>query len=211
MSRLSFDEVYALARGAGLAPHAATVATAIAAAESSNNPAAVGDVALEDATWGPSVGLWQIRSLKAERGTGKTRDVTRLKRPAFNARSMASISNGGKNFAPWSTYTSGAYRKHLAEASAISGVVVSSDTSGGVIRGPKPSSSAAEPADWKSPLPGDHGVPGYLDDLLLGASGKAANAAAGAILTSLASQLVLAGAVALGGTLIVIGVWRTVQ
>ena len=132
-------------------------------------------VALEDATWGPSVGLWQIRSLRAERGTGKVRDVTRLKRPAFNARSMASISGKGKNFSPWSTYTSGAYKKHLAEASAISGVVVSSDTSGGVVRGPKPAAGAAQTVDW-SPLPGDHGVPGYLDDLLLGAGGKAANA-----------------------------------
>ena len=210
MSRLSFDEVYALARGAGLTPHAATVATAIAAAESGNNPAAVGDVALEDATWGPSVGLWQIRSLKAERGTGKARDVTRLKRPAFNARSMASISGKGKNFSPWSTYTSGAYKKHLAEASAISGVVVSSDTSGGVVRGPKPAAGAAQTVDW-SPLPGDHGVPGYLDDLLLGAGGKAANAAAGAILSAIATQVVLVGALALGGSLIVIGVWRAVQ
>ncbi len=157
------------------------------------------------------MGLWQIRSLKAERGTGKTRDETRLKRPAFNARSMAAISSRGNDFTPWSVYKSGAYKQHLAEASAISGVVISSSTGGGVIRGPKPGGDTYPTSGGGSPLPGDDGLPGYLDDLLLGAGGKAANEAAGVLLASMASQLVLAGAVALGGTLVVIGVWRAIQ
>lgn len=107
-------EVYALARGAGLDHQHAITATAIAWAESGLNPSAVGDVALETGTWGPSVGLWQIRSLKAEQGTGGTRDASRLTDPRFNARSMFSVSNGGRNFGPWSTFVDGAYAGHVA-------------------------------------------------------------------------------------------------
>ena len=118
MSALTFAQVYALAKGAGLSPAAAVIATAIAMAESGLNPDAVGDVGLENATWGPSVGLWQIRSLRAQTGTGQSRDVNRLKDPTFNAAAMAQISGMGKSFKPWSTYTSGSYRKYLASATS---------------------------------------------------------------------------------------------
>lgn len=79
-------------------------AIAIALAESSGNPNAVGDVRLQNGTWGPSVGLWQIRSLRAETGKGTARDVNKLKDPTFNARSMYQISNGGKNWRQWTTW-----------------------------------------------------------------------------------------------------------
>lgn len=81
-----------------------TTATAIALAESSGNPSAVGDVALQNAQWGPSIGLWQIRSLKAEQGKGSTRDGDRLKDPVANARAMFEISKGGKDWRPWTTF-----------------------------------------------------------------------------------------------------------
>ena len=106
MTTLTTSEVYALARGAGLDPASAVIATAVATSESGLRTDAIGDVGLEDATWGPSVGLWQIRSVKAQSGTGGTRDATRLTDPTFNAASMAAISGWGKNFTPWSTYTS---------------------------------------------------------------------------------------------------------
>lgn len=121
---LSPGQVYGLARDAGLGVPEAVTATAIAFAESGGNASAVGDVSLENATWGPSVGLWQIRSLKADRGTGRTRDETRLADPTFNARSMATISNGGKSFKPWSTFTSGKFKAYMpAAASAASGAI----------------------------------------------------------------------------------------
>jgi hypothetical protein len=113
VSTLTPAQVYSLARDAGLDSATAVIAMAIAVSESGLRTDATGDVGLQNATWGPSVGLWQIRSLKAESGTGSPRDATRLTEPAFNAASMASISGAGKSFTPWSTYTSGAYRKNL--------------------------------------------------------------------------------------------------
>ncbi len=115
-------EVYALATAAGLDHDSAVIATAIAWAESDLRPDAVGDIDLQDNTWGPSVGLFQIRSLHAHTGTGKDRDAERLGEPAFNARSMASISKGGTDWTPWSVWKNGAYRTHLdAVRSAVEG------------------------------------------------------------------------------------------
>lgn len=114
MAELTVPQVYALARGAGLDHERAVIATAISWAENdTHDPGRMGDLALQDATWGPSVGLWQIRSLKAQQGTGGTRDASRLTDPQFNARSMFAESNGGRNWRPWSTYTDGKYLRHI--------------------------------------------------------------------------------------------------
>lgn len=112
-SSLTIRQIYDLAIGAGLTPDAAVTATAVSLAESSGNPANVGDVGLETSTWGPSVGLWQVRSVKAETGKGTTRDVSHLTDPTYNAQSMATISAHGTNWEPWTTYTNGAYRGFL--------------------------------------------------------------------------------------------------
>ena len=93
-------------------------AVAIAIGESAGNTNAIGDVSLQNATWGPSVGLWQIRSLKAEKGKGTTRDQNRLTDPAFNARAMYSVSGGGKNWQPWTVYNQGIYLIHMPLATA---------------------------------------------------------------------------------------------
>lgn len=114
-------EVHALAVAAGLDSDSAVIATAIAWAESGLNPSAVGDVDLQDSKWGPSFGLWQIRSLKAHLGTGKERDSNGLKQPAFNAASMASISADGTNWTPWSVFKNGRYLEHLDAVRAAVG------------------------------------------------------------------------------------------
>lgn len=113
MAKKTTAELYALARGAGLGAGAAVVAAAVAMAESGGHPLAQGDVGIQTEKWGPSVGLWQIRSLKADYGTGRTRDAARLTDPAFNAASMATISGMGGNFKPWSVYTSGKYKPYV--------------------------------------------------------------------------------------------------
>lgn len=97
-------------------------ALAIARGESGWRSDAVGDVGLQTSKWGPSIGLWQIRSLVADRGTGRARDETRLRDPLFNARSAYSISGGGRDWSPWTVYRTGAYRAHLAAARAAAGV-----------------------------------------------------------------------------------------
>lgn len=104
----------AAAYAAGMRDHGnLRIAVAIAGGESGWRPSAMGDTTITDATWGPSVGLWQIRSLKAQSGTGAARDATKLTDPLFNARSMIEVSGGGQNWRPWSVYTSGAYTAHL--------------------------------------------------------------------------------------------------
>lgn len=130
---LPYADVYALARAAGLGSADAITATAIAAAESGLNPAAVGDVKLENGTWGPSVGLWQIRSVKSEQGKGSARDAAQLTDPVFNAHSMAKISAYGTSFSPWSTYTSGAYQHYIPQArAAATGAAPSKSTLSGL-------------------------------------------------------------------------------
>jgi hypothetical protein len=117
MPTLSPAQIYALARDVGqLDPAAAAVATAVALAESGGRTDAEGDIGLQDGKWGPSIGLWQIRSLKAEYGKGQSvRDGARLKDPQFNAFAMATISNHGKNFNPWTTFTSGKYKSQAEQ------------------------------------------------------------------------------------------------
>lgn len=131
MATLSASQIYTLLLQGGFAPDEARIMTAIAQAESARNPGAVGDVAIQTGTWGPSVGLFQIRTLKAETGTGSDRDIERLmNNPAEQVKAALKISNGGGNYRPWSTYTNGAYRKFLDEP-LQAGVAVPSTTGTG--------------------------------------------------------------------------------
>lgn len=100
---------------------AAIIATAIAWAESDLDPEAVGDQNLQDSVWGPSIGLFQIRSLRAHTGTGKERDANRLRDPEFNTRAMAIISKSGTDWTPWSVYKNGRYRQYLDPVRAAVG------------------------------------------------------------------------------------------
>jgi hypothetical protein len=116
VATLSPSQIYTLLLQGGFSPDKARLMTAIAQAESAANPGAIGDVALENGTWGPSVGLFQIRTLKAQTGTGSDRDIQRLlNNPAEQVKAALKISNDGSNLRPWSTYTSGAYLKYLDE------------------------------------------------------------------------------------------------
>jgi hypothetical protein len=115
MTVLTPAQAYTLARQGGFDPVTAVIMVAIGGAESGLRTDAKGDVGLEDATWGPSVGPLQIRSLKADLGTGRARDASRLTDPAFNFRSGFSIfKSQGLN--AWSTFTSGAFRNFMPGA-----------------------------------------------------------------------------------------------
>ena len=106
-------QLSALALYVGCSPAEAPIAAAIAAAESGGNPGAQGDISLMDGTWDWSQGLWQIRGLRSERGTGGLRDSLANANPEKNARAMYTISSGCHDWSPWSTYTSGAYLNYL--------------------------------------------------------------------------------------------------
>lgn len=106
---LSMVDVAGLAYDAGLRnPAKIAQAVAIASAESGRDPARLGDTGragertADGRHWGPSVGLWQIRSITEERGKGTTRDGDALKNPAHNAKAMVEISGSGGNWSPWS-------------------------------------------------------------------------------------------------------------
>lgn len=195
---LTYAQVYALARGAGLSPQQAVTATAIAAAESSLNPSAMGDTTITNATWGPSVGLWQIRTLKSQTGTGRSRDLNILTDPVQNARAMFEISSGGSNWGPWSTYTGGAYRQYLAAATAAA----AGDNSSIISPKPTPTYPASVQgvtvADGKSP---------FDVDISLGPLSKPIEGLIKAAGPILLGSLVVAGGVAL----VVIGLWKAAK
>ena len=90
--KLSDSQVAGYVIAAGFSGNAAIMATAIALRESGGDSAARGDVALQTSTWGASIGLFQIRSLNAQKGTGGQRDELANLDPATNARHEGCIS-----------------------------------------------------------------------------------------------------------------------
>src|SRR4051794_12948412 len=95
------EEIARVAYDAGFRGDNLKVAVAVALAESGGRPDAKGDVGLQSPKWGPSIGLWQIRSLNAEKGTGGQRDEQANLDPATNARHAFDVAGNGTNFHPW--------------------------------------------------------------------------------------------------------------
>lgn len=119
MGKRTPGEVYQALIGAGWPPQQAITMTAIAGAESGWRDDAMGDVNLQNATWGPSFGLFQIRTLKRETGRGTVRDLTALSGDlAFQAKAAWEISRHGTDFSPWTVYKTGRYRDFLGQARA---------------------------------------------------------------------------------------------
>jgi hypothetical protein len=122
VAKLLPGDVYAYLINAGFSPAAAVTMTAIAGGESGYNSTAMGDVGLQDNTWGPSVGLFQIRTLKGDTGRGTVRDIQWLTSdPAHQAAAAYQISGHGANFNPWTVYTTGRYQDFLSQATAGAG------------------------------------------------------------------------------------------
>jgi len=116
MATLSIAQLKGLAQQVGLSSNNATIAAAIAMAESGGNTNAhnpgnprTGDI---ENSWG----LWQINLLAHPQYT-----AFQMQNALSNAKAMATISSGGANWNPWGTYTSGAYRKFLGSAGSAGG------------------------------------------------------------------------------------------
>jgi hypothetical protein len=116
LSHESHGSAYSLARSAGFSATEARTMAAIARPESGLCTHARGDVGLQTATWGPSIGLWQVRSRKADYGTGRPRDASRLTDPAFNAASARSIYLS-QGYGAWTTHGSPGYYAALGKPS----------------------------------------------------------------------------------------------
>jgi LysM repeat protein len=115
----------ALAKAAGFSDAASKKAGAIAMCEALTFVSGkqysdfdiVGDQNLATDTWGYSYGGWQVRSLRAQKGTGGIRDEDELADPEFNAASAFAIyKSAGYSFKPWSTFNSGAYLGFLQDS-----------------------------------------------------------------------------------------------
>src|SRR5262245_26484467 len=92
---------------------------AVGTAESGLDDTTIGDVALETNTWGPSFGMFQIRTLKADTGLGTDRDINALAASdAAQARAAYDISRHGTDFSAWTDYVNGAYQQYLGQAAA---------------------------------------------------------------------------------------------
>lgn len=132
MAKLKPADVFQLARQAGFSDVEARTMTAIAGAESGYRTDAVGDLALVSAKWGPSVGLWQIRTLIAETGKGTPRDINRLKGSVlFQAQAARSVYLA-QGYNAWTMYTNGGYRAFLGEAMGAATGVEREEATGGV-------------------------------------------------------------------------------
>lgn len=108
--RLSPDQLYALARGQGLASDRAVTSVAVALAESGGRARAVN----RDNTDGTvDRCAWQINSVHAAYDPGRLLDD-----PAYCARAMAEVSHRGTDWSPWVAYDRGRHRRFLPTARA---------------------------------------------------------------------------------------------
>lgn len=135
---VTIDDVADAAYAAGFRGEALAIAIAVTKPESGTNaPAgywaradALGDVTIQTSVWGPSVGAWQVRTVKAESGKGTTRDIKRLDgNLAAQAVSAYAISGGNvttgswgrggnKGWGHWSVFQQGLHRRYLDDARA---------------------------------------------------------------------------------------------
>jgi hypothetical protein len=120
-SGMKITDIVKVAYSVGFRGESLIEAVAIAMGESQGDANAVGDIKLagidkRGVNWGPSVGLWQIRTIVDQTNTGGIRDIEILTDPKKNAQSAWAISGGGKNWNPWTVWKEGTYKKHMQSA-----------------------------------------------------------------------------------------------
>lgn len=105
---LTIEQMYALARKAGLPLVRAVTAAAIGMAESSGRT----KVTSPNPDGGTNVGIWQLDT----KGVGSGYTIAQLQDPLTNAKVMAKGSDNGQNWGDWATYASGAYGPFMYSA-----------------------------------------------------------------------------------------------
>jgi hypothetical protein len=108
--RLSILQLWNLARNAGFSGSDLVIAVAVALAESTGDPGAIGDIDVP-VPGSASYGLWQINShFHPEFGP----DFNLLLDPVSNAAAAFSVYQAaGRRFTPWTTFKNGAYASYV--------------------------------------------------------------------------------------------------
>jgi hypothetical protein len=110
---MTLAELRSLAAHVGFAD--VVTAAAVAMAESGGDPCAQGDPNIGTRSCTPngrstSFGLWQIHVTPTIHAAY---DPLKLLDPTYNAQAALAISKGGTDWTPWTTFTSGAYRRYM--------------------------------------------------------------------------------------------------
>jgi len=140
VSTLSAREIAEYAYAAGFRGERLAQAVAIAIAESNGKTDIESDTDLVDAKWGPSIGLWRIRSLQpAQRDKYPHEYPLREPRanldPMTNAKHAYVISQGGRSWAEWATFDGARYREVMDRARAAARQVTLHPPNRGELRG----------------------------------------------------------------------------
>ena len=115
---MTIDDIITVATNAGFSGDDLVTAVAVAIAESSGNPNALGDIGIGQG----SFGLWQINSkFHPEFGP----NFSTLYDPQTNANAAYAIyTQAGNSFTPWSTFKTGSYQQFVTSVAAAIAVFV---------------------------------------------------------------------------------------
>lgn len=150
MPVLSAQQIADFANAAGFTGSNLAIAVAVAKAESSGDTSARNPKSGTDRLGDYYRGLWQISTVHKQYPDAVCYDAL------GNANAAYAISGGGTNWKPWETYTNGAYKKYLDEATTAAGSSTATGGSAGSLTAvtgdityPVPPPSKLDPA----PLP----------------------------------------------------------
>ncbi len=88
----------------------------ISLAEGGRQISCSADESLANSKWGVSYGVYSIRTLKAETGSGSCRDIQRLTNNLHEQTICAyEISGQGKTLNAWSTWTNGRWKRYIGQ------------------------------------------------------------------------------------------------
>jgi hypothetical protein len=116
---LSWESIIAELYDVGFRGDDLVTMAAITPGESGRRPGAVGDVELQNATWSESWGLFQIRTLRAQEGTGGPRDRVALKDNASHQAWAAYEVWRSQGFAAWTCWKLKWHLGHMDHARAV--------------------------------------------------------------------------------------------
>jgi hypothetical protein len=114
--RLTTSQIYQICLQVGFDPEAAKIATAIALQESGGRTNAYnpGTATIPE----QSIGIFQINMNPSLKRDGRI-NRAKLADPYYNAEIAFQMSNGGKNWRPWTTFTRGMYKARMAEVNTV--------------------------------------------------------------------------------------------